>query len=320
MREITNTPEIVCFGEILWDIFPDGKRIGGAPFNVAYNLSKMGVDSHMISRIGNDPLGNELLEVTKDRKMNPAGLQIDDINATGTVIATFDEHNDAIYDIVNDVAWDHIALTENDLHFVKEAKAFVFGSLATRNKVAKNTLFSLMENAKFNVFDINLRPPFIDQKIIKDILHHTHLAKFNKAELRMVLEFIDKEYTTEAESIKYVQDYFELNEIIVSKGSKGAIYYKDDEHYQFPAVPITINDTVGSGDSFLAGFLTKRINQKDPFETMEHATALGAFITSSKGACPEYTLEDFELFKQKHPTDYTSVITNMKKLHDEYSK
>ena len=314
MREITSTPEIVCFGEILWDIFPDGKRIGGAPFNVSYNLTKMGIDSHMISRIGDDELGKELLEVTTSRKINPTGLQLDNEYATGTVIATFDEDNDAIYDIVNNVAWDNIQLTEKDLNFVKEAKAFVFGSLATRNKVSRETLFSLMENATFNVFDINLRPPFIDQKVIKEILHHTHLAKFNKAELRMVLEFIDKEYTNEADSIKYVQDYFKLDEIIVSKGSKGAIYYKKDEHYQFPAVEITINDTVGSGDSFLAGFLTKRINNKNPFETMEYATALGAFITSSKGACPEYSLEEFELFKEKHPTNYNDVITNMKNM------
>ncbi len=313
----SSNPEIVCFGEILWDIFPDEKRIGGAPFNVAYNLSKMNINTHMISKIGNDQLGEKLIETIKSRNVSTNGIQTDEQFATGTVIATFEENNEAVYDIINHVAWDNISYQTNDQDLVENAKAFVFGSLATRNPTSRNTLFGLMEKAKFNVFDINLRPPFVDQKIIKEILHQTHLAKFNKAELRMVLEFIDKEYQNEEDSIKYVQDFFELKEIIVSKGSKGAIYYKEDEHYQFPAVPVTIKDTVGSGDAFLAGFLSKRIYQSSPFETMENATALGAFITSNQGACPDYTLEDFKIFKEKHPTNYDEVISNIKISKDE---
>lgn len=300
MKQQTNNPSIFCYGEVLWDIFPEGARAGGAPFNVAYNLMRMGIDAHMISRVGNDKLGTDLMSQLADWKIATQDSQIDTHYPTGTVIAHIDEHNEAHYDIIQPVAWDYIEFRNDYKEKISNASAFVFGSLITRNETSRNTLFELLEIAKFKVFDVNIRPPFYSIPVIKELLFKADLVKMNKAELRLILDFLNKDYKGEEDSIRFIQDTFDIKEILVSKGSKGAIYYNADAHYEVPAVPVTIQDTVGSGDAFLAGFLSKRILNADPYEIMGQATALGAFITSNEGACPNYTYSDFESFRIKN--------------------
>lgn len=302
------TPDIkvACFGEVLWDIFPGGdRRAGGAPFNVAYHLSKMGVEVNMISSVGHDELGRELLQKIQDWKISTAGIQINNTYPTSTVVATIDEHHDAHYDIVSDVAWDYMEFNPVNQAMVATSDALVFGSLATRNERTRNTLFQLLEASSYPVFDINLRAPHYDVHVIKDLLYKTHLAKFNKAELRMLIDFMGKSYTTEEDSVNFLRDTFGIGEVIVSKGSKGALYADHHDFYSIPTIPIQVKDTVGSGDSFLAGFLSKRLEQGTSATAMMHqAVSLGAFVTAQEGACPEYTLADFISFReaaaQKH--------------------
>lgn len=296
------TPDIkvACFGEVLWDIFPGGdRRAGGAPFNVAYHLSKMGVEVNMISSVGHDELGRELLQKIQDWKISTAGIQINNTYPTSTVVATIDEHHDAHYDIVSDVAWDYMEFNPVNQAMVATSDALVFGSLATRNERTRNTLFQLLEASSYPVFDINLRAPHYDVHVIKDLLYKTHLAKFNKAELRMLIDFMGKSYTTEEDSVNFLRDTFGIGEVIVSKGSKGALYADHHDFYSIPTIPIQVKDTVGSGDSFLAGFLSKRLEQGTSATAMMHqAVSLGAFVTSQEGACPEYTLADFISFRE----------------------
>ncbi|KAB1229563.1 carbohydrate kinase family protein [Chryseobacterium viscerum] len=298
----------VCFGEVLWDIFPgEQRRMGGAPFNVAYHLSKMGVEVNMISSVGDDQLGHDLLDKMNNWNIPADLVQVNTEYPTSTVIATVDENNDAHYDIVEGVAWDFIDTTRKNQEILKTTDAFVFGTLAARNEKSRNTLFQLLELSDYNVFDINLREPYYEVGMIKDVLHKTHLAKFNKAEMRMMLDFLGKDYTTEEDSIKYLQDKFDLKEIMVSKGSKGALYAQGDDFYLYPTIPVTVKDTVGSGDSFLAGFLSKKLEKGSTVhEMMTQAVSLGAFITSQEGACPEYSLEDFIRFKNEYPVSAIS--------------
>ncbi|TXI96615.1 MAG: carbohydrate kinase [Chryseobacterium cucumeris] len=298
---ITNKSNyVVCFGEVLWDIFPTGSRAGGAPFNVAYNLFKMGIDTKMLSRIGNDDLGHRLLNQIQDWGITTDFIQIDQEKATGTVIADFDEHGEAAYDIMQDIAWDYIQPLPEHKELIQNSEAFVFGSLITRSEASQNTLLELLEYSKFKVFDVNFRPPFIDFEFIKKLLHKADLVKMNKAELKTILEYLGEEYIDEDTSIRHLQAYFNLNEIVLTKGSKGARYFVGNIAYDFPAVHIEIADTVGSGDSFLAGFLSKRIQRRSPEEIMKQATSLGAFITSKSGACPDYTYEEFKAFREKN--------------------
>lgn len=291
-----NNDRVFCYGEVLWDIFPYGARAGGAPFNVAYNLRRMGVNSRAISRIGNDDLGRQLHAKLTAWGFPQADLQIDQTQPTGTVRATFDEHGEAQYDIVEPVAWDFIENTPGLFNDVNNAAAFVFGSLIARSAASRNTLFELLEASNLKIFDVNLREPYCDFAVINQLLHKADIVKMNKAEMRRVLESMGTEYTTEHDAVRYIQDYFSVNEILISKGSKGALYYDGHQDYFAPAVPVTVKDTVGSGDSFLAGFISKRIQGASPEDIMLRATALGAFVTSQEGACPEYTLADFENF------------------------
>ncbi|KMQ60157.1 ribokinase [Chryseobacterium angstadtii] len=293
----------VCFGEVLWDIFPgEQRRIGGAPFNVAYHLFKMGLNVEMISSVGDDELGHGILQKIKDWQISTDQIQITKEHPTSTVIAMVDENNDAHYDIVENVAWDFIETTQENKKVLDTADALVFGTLAARNEKSRNTLFEMLEISSYNVFDINLREPYYEIRMINELLHKTQLAKFNKAELRMMLDFLNKEYKDEKDSIRYLQDKFGIKEIIVSKGSKGALYAYEDNFYLYPTIPVEVKDTVGSGDSFLAGFLSKRLQKEaSAHEIMAQAVSLGAFITSQEGACPEYTLKEFLQFKESHP-------------------
>ncbi|MHA4895875.1 carbohydrate kinase family protein [Pedobacter sp. PWIIR3] len=290
-------PTIYCFGEVLWDIFPQGARAGGAPFNVSYHLMRMGVNSKMISRIGSDSLGEELLAKLVNWGISTRDIQTDLTYPTGTVIATIDEHNEAHYDIVKPVAWDFIEMNNDYRQNVATADALVFGSLACRNEVSKNTLFELIELAKIKVFDINIRMPYFSVALAKELFAKANIVKMNKAEMKIILEALDKEYTSEDDGVHFIQDTFKTEEIVISKGSKGALYYDQYKRYDFPAIQVTVKDTVGSGDSFLAGFLSKRIAGHSAPDAMQQAIALGAFITSQEGACPDYTVQDFKNFQ-----------------------
>lgn len=297
----SNQISVACYGEVLWDLFPGKqKSAGGAPFNVAYNLSRMGINARVISSVGDDTLGAEIIKKIKGWNMPTHSIQLNKDYPTSSVIATFDDHMEAHYDIVTNVAWDFIEVLPKDLQLISSEDAFVFGSLATRNIQSKNTLFTLLENSSYNVFDINLRKPHYDLNVIKDLLHKSHLAKFNKAELLLLIEYLDKSYTSEEDIVSYIQDIFKLREVIVSKGSKGALYATDGQFHLYPAVDIVVADTVGSGDAFLAGFLSKRLEETASIDAiMKQAVNLGAYITSKEGACPEYKKIDFELFANK---------------------
>jgi fructokinase len=291
---------VVCFGEVLWDIFPEGSKAGGAPFNVAYNTYKMGVDVKMLSRIGNDELGQKLIDQIQSWGITTDYIQIDDENPTSTVIAKIDKHNEASYEIINDVAWDYIELLPEHEVLISVADAVVFGSLSARNEKTKETLLKLLDTATLKIFDVNFRPPFIDVELIKTLLHKANIVKMNKAEMREIMAYFGEEYRSEDESVVFIQDHFNINEIILTKGSKGARYFVGNRNYGFPAVPITIADTVGSGDAFLSGFISKRILGESPEEIMNQAISLGAFITSKSGACPDYDISEFQIFKTEH--------------------
>lgn len=293
-----------CFGEILWDLFPGkDKTAGGAPFNVGYHLHQMGIEVHMISAVGQDALGDELLKKLDRWNISSKGIQRNSDYPTSTVVATIDEDNEAHYEIKEGVAWDHIQLMDTDMQQIKEAKALVFGSLAARNSVSRETLFSLVESSSYRIFDVNLRPPYIDQELLLQLLQKSDLAKFNAAELQLVLSYLGKQYKDVKDGIFFLQDHFEIPEIILSRGASGATYFHGKNVYALPAAKVVVEDTVGSGDSFLAGFVSGRLSGMNPEEALEQAICLSGFVTSKSGACPDYTQQDIvamqEVYRQQ---------------------
>jgi len=287
---------VVCYGEVLWDIFPTKTKPGGAPMNVAYHLRKFGIDSRMISRVGDDEAGKKLLNLLTEWEIPTDNCQIDKANETGYVLATVLPGNEMSYNIHSPVAWDFITPNAQNDKLVSEADAFVYGSLVTRNETSLETLYHLIKKAKFNVFDINLRQPFYSQRIIEHLLEKCNLLKLNDTELELISAWFSTEKSDEKTAVRVLQQRFNIDEVIVTKGAEGASYYTKEESYTFPAFKVSVKDTCGSGDSFLAAFLAKKFEGASPETSMIYATGLGAFVASHEGACPAYNLTELESY------------------------
>jgi fructokinase len=280
--------KIVCYGEVLWDMLPMGKLAGGAPMNVAYHLNALGVESSIISRVGNDALGVELIDFLTEKAVSTDFVQTDDHLPTGVVDVKLDEKGSPTYTIIQPVAWDNVQNTEGSLRAVAEADAFVFGSLICRSAVSKQTLFDLLSVAKCPVFDVNLRPPFYDKATIEPLLQKADIVKMNEEELAIISHWYNVE-TGFIAQIEAMQARFDIKTLIVSHGSKGAYCFENKTLYVQKAFEITVNDTIGSGDAFLAGFLSEKLKGNDPQVCLKKACAMGAFVATKSGATPEIT-------------------------------
>jgi fructokinase len=292
------TPAL-CYGEVLWDVLPDGPQPGGAPLNVAYHLNKLGVGTGLVSRIGMDENGRKLENLIDGWGINKQLLQHDASYPTSEVLARMNNGNEVSYEIVFPVAWDFINEVNLIKSHIKPQTYFIYGSLASRNEMTRNTLIQLLENEAINVFDINLRPPFVKKDLLDILLSKAQIVKFNQAELEMAQTLFGGSYINEAEQIRFIQDRFNIAEIIVTKGEFGASYYKGEEAFHAAGREVKVVDTIGSGDAFLAAFIANHYFQEYPFAVLKNAIAMGAFIATQKGGCPQYALSDYQEFKER---------------------
>jgi fructokinase len=298
MLNETITPAI-CYGEILWDVLPDGPQPGGAPLNVAYHLNKLGVQTSLVSKIGKDANGQKLENLLDDWGIKKHLLQTDTEHPTSQVIAKMNNGNEVSYEIIFPVAWDFISDSKNIIGQLKPSTYFVFGSLASRNDVSRRTLMELLESDAIKVFDINLRPPFITRDLLGQLLHKADIVKFNQAELEMVQSFFRGSFGKESEQIRFIQEHFNVPEIIVTKGEFGASYYKNDKAYHAAGREVKVRDTIGSGDSFLAAFIAGHYHGVSPEIILKNAIAMGGFIATKKGGCPDYKIKEYQDFINK---------------------
>ncbi|QEM07788.1 carbohydrate kinase [Mucilaginibacter rubeus] len=294
----TLTPAI-CYGEILWDVLPDGPQPGGALLNVSYHLNKLGMPASLVSKIGNDADGQKLENLLDNWGIKKHLLQTDTEHPTSQVIAKMNNGNEVSYEIIFPVAWDFINDSEHIKTQIRPSTYFVFGSLASRNNVSRNTLFELLESDAIKVFDINLRPPFISRDLLADLLHKANIVKFNQAELEMVQGLFRGSFWKESEQIKFIQDHFNIPEIIVTKGEFGASYYKEEKAYHIAGREVKVSDTIGSGDSFLAAFIANHYRGESPEILLKNAIAMGGFIATKKGGCPDYKIKEYQDFINK---------------------
>lgn len=285
--ENVNNHKIVCFGEVLWDILPTGPVPGGAPMNVAYHLHKQQKNPAVITRIGNDTKGKELIQIFSDFGVCTDFFQVDHDHDTGKVYAEPNENNEVVYDIVKPAAWDFINYEDRLESLVNHADFFVFGSLAARNNESKNTLLRLLNAAKTKVLDINLRAPHYTRKIVEELLSKADLIKLNLAELELITGWFSK-YTSLKDRVKSIIDRFNIKNIVVTMGGDGAILFYGVNEYTHKGYKVTVADTVGSGDAFLAGLLGKFAQGDTPENALKYASRMGAFVATKMGACPEY--------------------------------
>jgi fructokinase len=297
-KEIYANPAI-CYGEVLWDVLPDGPQPGGAPLNVAYHLNKLGVGTSIFSRIGNDADGVRLADLMDQWGIDKHLLQTDAQYPTSQVIAKMNNGNEVSYEIVFPVAWDFIGYTASVAQELKPSTYLIYGSLSARNDTSRNTLFELLESDAKKVFDINLRPPFVNRDLLEALLIKADIVKFNQAELEMAQLLFGGSFHNEASQIKFIQQHFNIPEIIVTKGEFGASYYKRDEAYHAWGSEVKVKDTIGSGDSFLAAFIANHYLKNDPQTIIKNSVAMGAFIATKKGGCPNYNLAEYVNFKHQ---------------------
>jgi fructokinase len=281
--------DVVCFGEVLWDILPSGPRPGGAPMNVAYHLKKLGNNPAMITRTGTDDYGKKLEKMFLANDMRTDFFQTDDHYATGLVYARPNEFNEVTYEIVEPVAWDFIEWKDEFPELMGAADYFVFGSLTSRSSQSRETLYGLLEIAQVKVLDINLRPPHFQRSQVEALLEKADVVKMNIAELKLITGWFSQ-FENTADRIKLIQDTFRVGSIIVTMGSEGAVVSEDGKFYEHPGYKVKVIDTIGSGDAFLAGYINQMSLGRSVGDSLSFACAMGAFMATYSGACPYYEI------------------------------
>ena len=279
--------KISSFGEVLWDDFPSGKVLGGAPLNILIRLGGLGAECSIISRKGNDEDGEQLLSLIEAKNVAVDLIQTDNEHATSLVKVILQSDGSASYDIVYPCAWDKITVTEEALLRVAESDAFVFGSLSTRDPVSRVTLSELLPAARFRVFNVNLRKPHYDTERVRELMKQSDLVKLNDDELYELAKAFGSLYRSLEQNMRYLAGHTDTPHLCVTLGAHCAVYLNNGRFHAHHGYRVKVADTVGSGDSFLAGFIFKLLSGSPPEEILAFACAMGALNASLQGATPD---------------------------------
>ena len=287
---------VTCFGEVLWDVFPTHKKIGGAPLNVALRLNSFGVETNIISRVSQDTNGIEILEFVKNNGLDVSGIQIDKTFKTGVVQVTLNKVGSATYSIDYPVAWDKINITKKAVEKVKSSDAFIFGSLVCRDPVSKNTLNHLLQFAGFKVFDVNIRPPHYSMGLLFELMKRSDFIKCNDEELQEICEYLNFNSGSIEDQVRLISLKTKTKQICVTQGKDGATLLYNDQFYINKGYKVKVVDTVGAGDSFLATLISKLLNKTHPEKALNFACAIGSIVASKKGANPVIHADELNSF------------------------
>jgi fructokinase len=286
---------ILCFGEILWDCLPHGDFLGGAPFNVAYHLHKLGVEALMVSSVGRDDFGREALRRIAALGLSREFVAEDPEWPTGTVTVKLDARGNASYSFVDPVAWDRIPVTSALLERAAGCGAVIFGSLALRHETNRAGLHRLLSvRGPKKVFDVNLRPPFDDTARVLELARQADVLKLNDTELARLTGAAASAVADGAELERTARDLARdtgCSSICVTRGEQGAFWLLDGRALTATAPEVDVRDTIGAGDAFTAAFALGSVNglaKRDPQAVLDRACKLGAFVASCDGAQPEY--------------------------------
>lgn len=296
--------QIVGIGEVLWDLLPAGKQLGGAPANFVCHAHALGAQARLISRVGNDPAGREIIERFQARGLPTETIGIDASAPTGTVSVKVDAAGLPEYTIHENVAWDRIEANPIALDAVRNADAVCFGSLSQRTKHAAATVVTLLAASRpdaLRIFDINLRPPFISSEVITSSLTAANVLKLNEQELPVLAELFQLSGSP-AQQLAALAERFSLRLVALTRGSDGSMLLADGQLVERPASAITVRDTVGAGDSFTAAVTVGLLCQWPLEQISYHADAVAAYVCSQAGATPplpEILLQPFRAALRK---------------------
>ena len=280
---------VVGLGEILWDMLPEGKKLGGAPANFAYHAHSLGAQGYVVSCIGKDALGDEIVEHIDRLELDRRFIAVDTTHPTGTVSVELDENGSPDYVIHEDVAWDFIPLSDELLEFAPKVDAVCFGSLCQRSESSRYTVRQFLKVTKedcIRIFDINIRQHYYTKEIINSMLDFANVFKLNDEELPLVADLLGIT-GTEDEILKELENRYSLNLIVLTKGGDGSILFGRGQRSHLNVEDVQIADTVGAGDSFTAAVAVGLLNKKPIEQIHDHANRLAAFVCTQNGATPE---------------------------------
>lgn len=281
----------ICFGEILWDFLPDGLYPGGAPFNVGYHLHRLGVKTQIVSAVGRDALGDELLRRVALWGMPTHGIARHDRLPTGYVRATLGAGGDAHYEIITDVAWDEISATPEMLQAAARVDAFIYGSLAQRSgpsRASLQRLLSALPPQALRVFDVNLRPPHDDLELVRTLAREATILKLNSDEAARLTGESHAAGREETQA-RVLAAETGCPVVVITSGARGAGMLRQGSWHWEPGRTVRVSDTVGAGDAFLAALVTHLLGATlADAECLARACRLGEWVASQRGATPAY--------------------------------
>ena len=281
------TRYIVGLGEALWDVLPEGKKLGGAPANFAYHAAQFGLDTIAISALGEDKLAEETIDAIKEHSLNYLMPRVP--YPTGTVQVTLTGDGIPTYDIKENVAWDNIPYTDEMKEIAQNARAVCFGSLAQRNVVSRENIHKFLDNTPkdcMKIFDINLRQQFYTKEVIKESLQRCNVLKINDEELVLIGRMFGYPGLDIENKCWLILGKYNLDMLVLTCGTNGSYVFTPGQ-MSFQETPkVEVADTVGAGDSFTGSFCASILNGKPVPEAHKTAVQVSAFVCTQNGAMP----------------------------------
>ena len=280
---------VVGLGEVLWDVLPEGKKLGGAPANFAYHAGQfLGMDNTIaVSALGDDPLAEETVEALKQHQLNYLLPRVP--YPTGTVQVTLDGQGIPSYEIKENVAWDNIPFNDDIADIARNCQAVCFGSLAQRNSVSRTTIHQFLDATPANclkVFDINLRQHFYNKEIIQDSIRHCNILKINDEELELVGQLFGYPDLDFENKCWLILGKYNLDMLVLTCGTNGSYVFTPGNVSFQPTPKVQVADTVGAGDSFTGSFVASILKGKNVAEAHGIAVQVSAYICTQNGAMP----------------------------------
>ncbi len=279
---------VVGLGEVLWDMLPEGRKIGGAPVNFAYHAGQFGIDTMAVSAIGNDKLGEDTIAEMNGKHLNHIFPSVP--YPTGSVQVKLDEKGVPAYDIKENVAWDNIPFTNEIESVARSCRAVCFGSLAQRNAVSRNTIRKFIESTPsgcIRIFDINLRQNFYTSNVIHDSLELCNILKINDEEIMLVSRMFNYDSSNIENVCRTIMEDFSLEKVILTCGTKGSYIFTKGGVSFMPTPKVNVADTVGAGDSFTGSFCAAILRGLPVAEAHKKAVEVSAYVCTQNGAMPE---------------------------------
>ena len=284
---MAGAPVVVGIGEILWDVFPKGKKLGGAPLNFSHHCGQLGASAHPVSAVGADADGAEIRQILASKNLPDAQVQTDTAHPTGRVNVTL-QNGKPTYEILAEVAWDYIRFDQNLRDLASRADAVCFGSLAQRSPVSRATILAFLEAMRpeaLRIFDVNLRQNFYSKEILETSLRHANIFKLSDEELPTLAGFFDLSGEV-LEQLQALRRMFDLRLVAYTRGGEGSLLVTANETSNHLGIPTEVVDTVGAGDSFTATLCMGLLQNLPLGEINQRACRVAAFVCSQSGATP----------------------------------